>query len=86
MSVFPPTTFRNSPPIAPKLDPTRPPPDAADGGASFFAFCSAIIWSISISRSLSTNWPLPVLLPHDSGLISARASPSDASSLRSDCE
>lgn len=84
VNVFPPTTFLNSPPIAPKLDPTIPADGAAD--IFFFAFCAAIISSISSSRSLSTNSPFPVLRPHVSGLISSRLSPGAASSCISVCE
>jgi hypothetical protein len=86
VSVFPPTTFRNSPPIAPKLDPTSPPDAAVDASLSFLAFCADMMASISSSRSLRTNSPLLVLRPHVSCLISAMASFSEFSSRRSVCE
>jgi hypothetical protein len=81
VSVLPPTTFLNSPPMAPRLDPTSPL-SAVCVSCPFFAFCSAIMASISSSRSLSTNSPFFVLWPHVSCLISSSASPAEPSPRR----
>jgi hypothetical protein len=86
VSVFPPTTFLNSPPIAPMLDPTSPVDSLEYANDSRFAFCSAIISSISSSRSLSTNSPFAVLRPHVSDLISSSTSVRGVLSLMSPCE
>ena len=63
VKTLPPTTFRKSPLIAPRLEPTRPLFDEED--CAFFSFAPSSIECTSLSRSLSTNCPFVVLVPND---------------------
>jgi hypothetical protein len=79
VNVLPPTTFRNSPPIAPKLEPTIP----VGLLSAFLSLAASRMAFISSPMSLSMNFPSVVLVPQDAWSISCTGPPSVAGGLLS---
>jgi hypothetical protein len=75
VNVLPPTTFRNSPPMAPKLEPTIP----VGLLSAFLSLAASRIAFISSPMSLSMNLPSVVLVPQDAWSISCTGPPVDTS-------